>query len=132
ETTKPVNDSSTDIGLNNKPVSAPVGHSPPRRAPDLDISRERLALVRTLAQELAVVKQELKSYCSVDMLKRKHPNFTLWTLIDDPQIKDLIDGAPFSPKAFAENLTLKKFGLTSRETLKKDRRKLRMAKMNNQ
>jgi hypothetical protein len=85
-------------------------------------------LVDTLQRELAIVKQELKVYCTVDRLKRKHPKFTLWTLIEDSQLKALVDGEEFTPKAYAENLTLMKFGLTSRETLKKDRRKLRTAK----
>jgi hypothetical protein len=99
----------------------------PRRTPDIDSSRERLALVEVLARELAIVKQELKAYCDVQILKRKYPKFTLWTHIEDSQIKALVDGAEFTPKAYAENLTLTKFGLTSRETLKKDRRKLRHA-----
>ena len=110
--------------------AAESGHARfrPRRTPDLDSSRERLALVSTLARELAIVKQEVKSYCTVDGVKRKHPKFTLWTLIEDSQIKALVDGEEFTPKAYAENLTLAKFGLTSRETLKKDRKKLRKAK----
>ena len=100
----------------------------PRRAPDLESSRERLALVAVLARELAIIKQEVKGYCTVDGLKRNYPKFTLWTLIEDSQTKALVDGEEFTPKAYAENLTLAKFGLTSRETLKKDRRKLRKAK----
>lgn len=105
---------------------------PPRRTPDLDSSRHRLALVATLARELAIVKQEVRRFCTVDSLKRKHPKFTLWTLIEDSQVKALVDGEEFTPKAYAENLTLAKFGLTSRETLKKDRRKLRRAKQTGQ
>ncbi len=101
----------------------------PRRTPDLHSSRERLALVSTLARELAVVKQDLMGFCTADGLKQKHPKFTLWTLIEDSAIQALTDGEAFTPKAYAENLTLSKFGLTSRETLKKDRRKLRKAKM---
>ena len=105
-------------------VQHPVG---PRRTPDLEVSRERLTLVDKLAQELAIVKREVKRYSTVDVLKRKHPTFTLWNHIDDSQIKALVDGEEFTPKAYAESLTLTKYGLTSRETLKKDRRKLRKA-----
>jgi hypothetical protein len=99
----------------------------PRRTPDLKSSRERLLLVDTLARELATVKLEVKVYCTPEGLKRKHPTFTLWTIIDDGQLRELVDGEPFTPKAYAEHLTLMKFGLTSRETLKKDRSKLRKA-----
>ncbi|MGO9239512.1 MAG: hypothetical protein ACLQBJ_01785 [Bryobacteraceae bacterium] len=108
------------------PAKGP-GVGAPRRVPDLDSSRQRLELVDTLARELAILKQDLKGFCEVEGLKRKYPNFTLWTLIEDSQIKELVDGEAFTPKAYAEHLTLAKFGLTSRETLKKDRRKLRQA-----
>jgi len=117
-----------NVGLKLDSLSWTPDQVRPRRTPDLDSSRERLALVGTLARELAIIKQELKGYCTVDGLKRKHPKFTLWTLIEDSQIKALVDGEAFVPKAYAENLTLSKFGLTSRETLKKDRQKLRKAK----
>jgi hypothetical protein len=106
------------------PTSRPM---PPKRTQDLDTSRRRLALVNILARELAILKQDLAGYCTPEGLKRKYPNFTLWTLIEDSQIKELMDGKAFTPKAYAENLTLAKSGLTSRETLKKDRRKLREA-----
>jgi len=105
---------------------------PPRRTPDLAASRERIALVDTLARELAILKQDLRGYCTTEGLKQKHPKFTVWTLIEDSQIKALVDGEAFTPKAYAENLTLAKFGLTSRETLKKDRQKLRNAKVADQ
>jgi hypothetical protein len=98
-----------------------------RRGPNLAKSQERLALLENLAHELATVKQEIKGYCTSDILKRKHPKFILWTLIEDSQIKALVDGEEFTPKRYAENLTLAKFGLTSRETLKKDRQKLSRA-----
>jgi hypothetical protein len=99
--------------------------SMPRRKPDLERSRERLDLVDALASELAQVKQDTKVYCTVEGLKRKYPQFKLWTFINDAQIKELVEGEAFSPKAYAEYLVLTKYGLTSRETLKKDRRKLR-------
>ena len=99
----------------------------PRRTPDLRSSRERVELANTLARELAIIKQEIAGYCTAEELKRKHPNFALWNHIEDSQVQALVDGEEFTPKAYAENLTLTKFGLTSRETLKKDRRKLRKA-----
>lgn len=119
---------SASVGLNDDALVRAPDPVRPRRTPDLKSSRERLALVATLARELAFIKQEVKGYCTVDSLKRKHPKFALWSHIEDSQIKALVDGEEFTPKAYAESLTLIAFGLTSRETLKKDRRKLRRAK----
>lgn len=99
----------------------------PRRTPDLDTSRDRLALVDALARELATIKQDLKRFCTAEDLKQKHPQFILWEHIDKAELKELADGAAFAPKAYAESLTLRKFGITSRETLKKDRKKFRQA-----
>ena len=57
-----------------------------------------------------IVKQELNGFCTVDGLKRKLSTFTLWNHIEDSQLKDLVDGAVFMPKAYAESLTLANFG----------------------
>lgn len=109
-----------------KPQAQAAAHPlRPRRTPDIKTSRERIDLVNGLASELALVKQETKAYCTLEMLKRKYPKFRLWTHVQDSQIKELIDGEAFAPKAYAENIVLTKYGFTSRETLKKDRRKLR-------
>jgi hypothetical protein len=99
----------------------------PRRTPDLESSRARVDLVGALARELAAIKQDLRGYCSVADLKQKHPGFVLWKHIEETELKELAEGNPFKPKGYAENLTLRFFGITSRETLKKDRRKLRKA-----
>ena len=99
-----------------------------RRTPDLQSSRERLELVKVLASELATIKHDLKRYCTAETLKNQHPNFALWQHLTEAELKELVDGDSFAPKAYAENLTLRHFGLTSRETLKKDRKKLREAK----
>jgi hypothetical protein len=99
----------------------------PRRTPDLRSSRARVGLVNTLACELATIKQDLNGFCTAESLKKKHPEFVLWEHVTDIEIQELVNGTAFTPKAWAENLTLRKFGLTSRETIKKDRRKLRKA-----
>jgi hypothetical protein len=98
-----------------------------RRTPDLKSSSERLRIVDALARELATIKQELTGFCTAEGLKQKYPHFVLWNHIEKAELKDLVDGEEFSPRAYAENLTLRKFGLTSRETLRKDRKKLRKA-----
>ena len=104
-------------------------NGPPRRTPDLVSSRERVELVIALARELAIIKYEIKSYCTVESLKQKYPDFKLWTHIEKSQIAELVNGEEFFPKAYAEHLALAKYGNTSRETLRKDRRKLRKAKV---
>lgn len=128
-------DAPTSLTIDPKPVSIDSSANArnvarPRRTPDIQSSRARLALVETLARELALVKQETRKYCSVEGLKGKYPDFNLWTVIEHSQLRELVNGEAFVPKAYAENLVLAKFGLTSRETLKKDRRKLRKAKAN--
>jgi len=99
----------------------------PRRTVDLKSIRERVELADALARELAIIKQETRAYCTAEGLKRKYPKFTLWTVIEDSQIKELAEGQAFSPRAYAENLMLAKYGLTSREITKKYRRRLRQA-----
>lgn len=100
---------------------------PPRRMPDLETSRRRIAFFDSIATELATVKQSLIGYCTTQSLKRKHPRFEIWKLLSDSEIKEIAEGAPFTPKSYAEHLTLRKFGITSRNTLKKDRQKLKRA-----
>jgi hypothetical protein len=117
-----------NVGPNDRSLARTTDRVLPRRTPDLKSSRERLALVDILQRELAIIKKEVNGYCTVEGLKRKYPTFTVWSHLEDWQLKALVDGEEFAPKAYAENLTLMKFGLTSRETLKKDRRKLRKAK----
>ena len=133
------NPTSGEAGPNERSdTNTPAAHSPrapvlashktpPRRTPDLKSIRERLELADSLARELAIVKQEIRTYCTVEALKRKYPKFTLWTFIEDSQIKELVEGKAFTPKAYAENLMLTRYGLTSRETLKKYRQKIRQA-----
>jgi len=97
---------------------------PNRRKPDLKTSRDRLAFLELAAAELATLKQDLKKHCTAKGLKARHPKFTIWKHIPKQELQELIDGTPFWPKTFAESLALRKFGITSRETLKKDRRKI--------
>lgn len=101
-----------------------VGLRPPRRTPDLQVSRERIDLVTVLARELVTIKQELDGYCTAESLKQKHPEFVLWKHIGEIELKELVQGSAFTPKAYAESLTLREYGITSRETLRKDRKKL--------
>jgi len=116
-----------NVGNADRDSGANRSNSPPRRIPDLESSRARLNLVATLARELATIKQDLVGYCTAEGLKAKHPEFVLWEHLEHSEVKELAAGMDFTPKAYAENLTLRKFGISSRQTLKKDRRKLRRA-----
>jgi hypothetical protein len=99
----------------------------PRRTPDLGKSRERLAFLESLATELATIKQDLKGHCTAKSLKQSRPRFVVWKYISKQELQEIVDGELFWPRTFAENLTLRKFGITSRATLKKDRHKIRRA-----
>jgi hypothetical protein len=118
--------SPSSLARNSLASSSPPA-SPPRRTPDLESSRKRIELVKKLAQELATIKPELSRFCTPSELKGKYPNLSLWDHLQAAELKELTDGVAFTPRAYAENLTLRKFGITSRETLKKDRQKLRKA-----
>jgi hypothetical protein len=98
------------------------------RGPDLKTSQDRLELCQVLSRELATIKQDVQRHCTVEGLKRRHPRFKLWEHVDDIDLKELVDGQEFMPKAYAESLVLRQYGLASRETLKKDRSKLKKAK----
>jgi hypothetical protein len=107
---------------------SPSFHRPePLRTPDLQLSRDRITLVKILARELAIVKEATGRRTSVEQLKQRFPDFTLWTLIERSQMQELVDGTAFTPKAYAESLVLAKYGITSWQTLKKDRDKLNTA-----
>jgi hypothetical protein len=84
-----------------------------------------MLLLRTLSSELATIKMDLKGFCEAAELKSKHAGFALWKHITEDELSELISGTPFAPRAFAENLVLRHYSLTSRESLKKDRQKLR-------
>jgi putative N-acetylmannosamine-6-phosphate epimerase len=91
------------------------------------LSRERLELVKKLAGELATIKQDVAGYCTAEELKRRHPDFRIWDHLGEAEVREIAAGERFTPKAYAENLVIRHYGITSRETLKKDRRKLRNA-----
>jgi hypothetical protein len=112
------------------PAGSPPAAKPnktPRRSPDLQTSKKRLALQDALASELATIKMPVQKFCDAEALKREFPDFELWNYINETEIQELADGEKFTPKAFAGNIALRTFGGTSPETLKKDRRKLRKA-----
>jgi len=58
-------------------------------------------------------------------LQQQFPSFKLWDLLTPDEVAELAAGEKFLPRAYADNLVLRKYGLTSRETLRKDRQMLR-------
>jgi len=113
--------------VSGKALETEAKQKPPRRQPDIETSRKRLELVRTLSQELAKIKLRVKRHCTADSLKKEFPGSIVWEWLDDAQVKELAAGEAFSPKAYAENIVLAHYGCTNREMLNKDRKKLRKA-----
>ena len=100
--------------------------APPQRLrkSGLELSKERLALLEQLTQELTTVYQQKVKQHSLSEMKRRYPKFELWKILPDVEQKELFD-EDFSPKHFARQLVMRRYGLRSEETLKKDRYKIK-------
>jgi hypothetical protein len=96
------------------------------RGPDLEASRKRIALEEQLRGELASLFAAGKRFVTLPQLKQKFAGFRIWTMLSEREQNELVT-EKFNPKAYARSLVLRVEGLTSPETLKKDRRKLRNA-----
>jgi hypothetical protein len=95
--------------------------------PALRKSRERAKLCETLIEELRTIYRRCQTYCTVEQLKHDYPNFVLWSHITDYELRRLLGGDEFRLRDFAKHLTLRAYNLTSLDTLKDDRRKIRKA-----
>ena len=96
------------------------------RGPDLAISRERVGLEDRLREELATINATAAKYPTLDLVKKAFPDFGLWAILSPTEQKTLLS-EPFKPRAYARALVARKYGLTSTETIKKDRQKVRRA-----
>jgi hypothetical protein len=96
------------------------------REPDLQTSKNRIALLEQLSSELATIRQKTHKYTTLQELKAKYPEFKIWEILPESEQRELL-GGEFKPKAYAVNLVLRQYGLSSPEALRKDRRKLRQA-----
>jgi len=94
------------------------------RGPDIDKSRERVELLNKLIGELTTVLQQREKFVSAEALKEKYPEFELWKALHKAEWNELLT-QEFKPKRFATSLVMRRYGLTSEDTLKKDRRKLK-------
>jgi hypothetical protein len=108
-----------------KKITAGISHKRVR-GPHLEMHRERVELWDKLAAELAHIWQATRKYATLQGLKGSYPDFLIWRLLPDPEQNELLDGK-FNPKAYAGNLVLRKYGLTSLETLRKSRKLARKA-----
>jgi hypothetical protein len=116
-----------DLAVQTQPGQVPRSRASRRdRGPNLEICRQRIELEDNLRSELATVVLELQQPTSLSELQKKFPNFQIWRQLSVPEQESLLN-EPFKPKAYAQRLVLRYFGLTSEETLKKDRKKLRAA-----
>ena len=121
-------------------VDLQSAYSPPtqprrggNRTPDVETSRERVALYSQLASELSRVLQWRKKnrkLLSLSGLKAAFPDFRLWERLPKSQYSELLKD-DIDPKAFAWNIVRVIDGLNgesnSRSVLKKDRAKIRKA-----
>lgn len=96
------------------------------RGPDIETSRKRIELEERLTTELTSIAQWAKKFTTVSELRHRYPDFTLWDRLSEQEQKELLT-VPFKPKVYARHLVMRTFGITSPDTLKKDRRKLRHA-----
>jgi hypothetical protein len=96
------------------------------RGPDIETSRNRTELEDKLHSELGTIKLRANKYAELPQLKREFPKFALWKMLSKEEQKQLLT-EPFKPVPYARTLVTRNFGLTSSETIKKDRRKLRNA-----
>ena len=95
--------------------------------PALRKSRERAKLCETLIDELRIIYRRCQTYCTVEQLKHDYPNFVLWSHITDHEVRRLLSGDEFQPRNFAKRIALRACNLTSLDTFKDDRRKIRKA-----
>jgi hypothetical protein len=99
-----------------------------QRGPDLATSQRRIELEDQLRTELATIKLRLDRYADLDRVKKEFPLFALWRVLSVAEQEDLIT-EEFKPRAFARVLTMREFGLSSPDTIKKDRQRLRKANL---
>jgi hypothetical protein len=116
-----------DLAGGTQSGQVPRSHASRRdRGPNLEISRRRIELEDNLRSELATVVLELQQPTDLSKLRKKFPDFQIWRQLSVPEQESLLN-EPFKSMAYARRLVLRHFGLTSEETLKKDRKKLRTA-----
>jgi hypothetical protein len=90
------------------------------RGPDKEKHQARVEFEDTLKAELAAVCQRLADSAStLDELKKRFPDFKLWTVLSPAEQAELLE-EDFKPKAYARNLTARKFAV-DKETIKKSR-----------
>ena len=111
---------------NRAAVAPPEEGRRRERGPDIETSRKRIELEGRLTAELATIAQWAKKFTTARELRQRYPDFTLWNQLSDQEQKELLT-ISFKPKAYARTLVMRKSGITSPDTLKKDRQKLRRA-----
>jgi len=100
------------------------------RGTGLEVSRARVETLKKLHGELAGIVLDVNqaALTAPDELKPLNPDFELWSLVSPEDLwTRLISEKRFNVKEYAGILTCKKYNLTSPETLKKDRQRVRRA-----
>ena len=106
------------------------------RTPDLETSRERVALYEQLKRDLSTVqlwrnKNRRSPAFDLASLKQAYPDLVLWQHLEAPAEQRELLKDTFNTGTYAWNIVRRVFGLsgeiTSRAVLKKDRAKIRDA-----
>lgn len=97
-----------------------------RRRRDVETSQKRVDFRNRLSKELRDIRRETEGrYCTVATLKSKFPGLTLWTILNDSQVEDILyTDTAFRPAETADRLTGEHFG-KSMHTIRSDMKKVR-------
>ena len=122
-----VNGSKTGQLISNQNLGMNENYKPRReRGPNIKISQERVDLEDKLRSELGAIAIELGHSPTLEQLKKKFPDYNLWSILSGEE-QELLITEEFKPRAYARTLVMRKDGLTNPETIKKDRQKVRRA-----
>lgn len=109
------------------PPAAPIAQAEQnagrKLGPDIETSQKRIELEEILTRELVTIAQRIGALTTLDELKKTYPEFRLWQILSAPEQEELLT-VEFREKTFARKLVMREFGITSLDTLKKDRKKL--------
>src|SRR5260370_15513229 len=69
------------------------------RAPDVETSRQRITLHNQLRMELATIHADVRKNTTVEKLRAKYPQLSIWQNLCEPEQQELLEGN-FTPRAY--------------------------------
>ena len=88
------------------------------------LAQKRIGFLRKLESELTAIKLETQRYCTIEELRLRFRDYTVWREISEAERDGLLSEG-MKPKELARTLSLRHFGIQSGDTLKRDQRILR-------